>query len=63
MIPHRRRELRILAWHSASGGVVMAVLAGSGLLFPPNLWGTLGGLVMGAWVGLAIYRLRSDSLF
>ncbi len=60
---NRRRELRILGWHSAIGGVVVAVMAGSGLLFTPNLWATLGGLVMGAWVGLAIYRLRSDSLF
>ncbi len=58
----RAREMRILAWHCGIGAVVLAVVAWSGLLFPRTLWATVGSAVLGAWVGLAVYRLRSDSL-
>lgn len=58
----RRREIRILAWHCGIGAAILAVVAGSGILFPSTLWATVGSAVLGAWVGLAIYRLRSDSL-
>lgn len=58
----RRREMRILAWYCGIGGVALAVVASSGILFPRTVWATVGAALLGAWVGLAIYRLRSDSL-
>lgn len=57
----RRRDLLTLLVHCVVGATVLGVLAGAGLLFPPTPWATVGGSVLGAWVGLAIYRLRSDS--
>jgi ABC-type branched-subunit amino acid transport system permease subunit len=56
-----RREVVTLLGYCGVGAVVLGVLARSGLFFPPTLWATVGGAVLGAWVGLAIYRLRSDS--
>ncbi|MDE2754545.1 MAG: hypothetical protein F4Y07_00115 [Gemmatimonadetes bacterium] len=58
----RRREYRILALYCGIGALVMAAAASLGILFPRTLWATVGSAVLGAWVGLAIYRLRSDSL-
>ncbi len=58
----RRREVRILAIYCAVGALIVGVGASLGILFPRTLWGTVGSTVLGAWVGLAIYRLRSDSL-
>lgn len=57
----RRRDIGTLLVYCGVGAVVLGVLARSGLFFPPTLWATVGGAVLGAWVGLAIYRLRSDS--
>ena len=58
----RRREFRILALYCGIGAVTLGVVASLGILFPRTLWATVGSAVLGAWVGLAIYRLRSDSL-
>ncbi len=58
----RRRELRILAIYCVVGAVVLGGLALTGLIVPPTTWATVGATLIGAWVGLAIYRLRSDSL-
>lgn len=62
MMPRvRRRDLLTLLVYCGVGAIVLGVLAGAGHFFPPTLWATVGGSVLGAWVGLAIYRLRSDS--
>lgn len=58
----RRRDILMLLVHCGAGAIVLGVLAAAGLFFPPTMWATIGGAVLGAWVGLAIYRLRSDSL-
>lgn len=42
------------------GAAVLAGLAHSGLFFPPNGWATLGAGALGAWLGLAVYRLAAD---
>lgn len=42
------------------GAAVLAGLAHSGLFFPPNGWATLGAGALGAWLGLAVYRLVAD---
>lgn len=57
----RRRDLLTLLVHCGAGALLLGVLAASGLFFPPTMWATVGGSVLGAWVGLATYRLRSDS--
>jgi len=62
MTPARRRALVTLLIYCAVGATVLGVLAGSGIFFPPTTWATVGGVVLGAWTGLAIYRLRADSL-
>lgn len=43
-----------------AGAVVLAGLAHSGLVFPANGWATLGAGALGAWLGLAVYRLVAD---
>ena len=58
----RRREFRILAIYCVSGAVALGALALTGLIVPATTWATVGAALIGAWVGLAIYRLRSDSL-
>lgn len=58
----RRRELRILAIYCVAGAVALGALALTGLIVPATTWVTVGAALIGAWVGLAIYRLRSDSL-
>ncbi len=62
MTPDRRRAIATLLAYCAAGALVLGALAGSGLFFPPTAWATVGGAVLGAWTGLAIYRLRADSL-
>ena len=62
MTPARRRAIVTLLIYCAVGALVLGVLAGSGIFFPPTMWATVGGAVLGAWTGLAIYRLRADSL-
>ena len=59
----RRREFRILAVYCVAGAVVLGALALTGLIVPATTWATVGAVLIGAWVGLAIYRLRDDSLF
>lgn len=59
---NRRREFRILAWYCAIGALALGGAASLGILFPRTLWATTGSALLGAWVGLALYRLRSDSL-
>ena len=59
---NRRRELRILGIYCVVGAVVLGGVALTGLVVPPTLWATVGASLIGAWVGLAIYRLRDDSL-
>jgi hypothetical protein len=58
----RRREFRILAIYCVVGAVALGALALTGLIVPATTWVTVGAALIGAWVGLAIYRLRSDSL-
>ncbi len=58
----RRREFRILAIYCAVGAAALGGLAATGLVVPPTTWATVGATLIGAWVGLAIYRLRDDSL-
>ena len=58
----RRREFRILALYCGIGALVLGLVAASGILIPRTVWATVGSALLGAWVGLAIYRLRSDSL-
>ena len=60
--PARRREVVTLLAYCAAGAIALGALAWSGVLFPPTTWATVGGAVLGAWTGLAIYRLRADSL-
>lgn len=62
MTPARRRAIVTLLIYCAVGALVLGVLAGSGIFFPPTMWATVGGGVLGAWTGLAFYRLRADSL-
>ena len=58
----RRRELRILAIHCVVGAVALGGLALTGLVVPATVWATVGAILIGAWVGLAVYRIRDDSL-
>jgi hypothetical protein len=60
--PGRRREVVTLLAYCAAGAIALGAIAWSGVLFPPTAWATVGGAVLGAWTGLAIYRLRADSL-
>ena len=60
--PARRRAVLTLLTYCGAGAIVLGVLASSGVFFPPTMWATVGGGVLGAWTGLAIYRLRADSL-
>ncbi|MDE2875247.1 MAG: hypothetical protein OXU69_11945 [Gemmatimonadota bacterium] len=62
MTPARRRAIVTLLVYCGVGALVLGVLAGSGIFFPSTMWATIGGAVLGAWTGLAIYRLRADSL-
>ena len=62
MTPSRRRAIVMLLVYCGVGALVLGVLAGSGIFFPSTMWATIGGAVLGAWTGLAIYRLRADSL-
>ena len=59
---NRRREYRILAIYCAVGGAVLGALTATGRIVPATTWSIVGGTLIGVWVGLAIYRLRSDSL-
>lgn len=58
----RHRQFRILSIYCVIGGIVLAAVAMSGVLFPATLWAVIGAFLLGAWLGFAIYRLRSDSL-
>lgn len=58
----RRREFRILAIYCIVGAIVLGAVALTGLIVPATTWATVGAVLIGAWVGLAIYRLRADSL-
>lgn len=58
----RRREYRILAIYCAVGAAVLGGVTATGFVVPATLWATVGGALIGAWVGLAVYRLRDDSL-
>ena len=62
MTPARRRAIVTLLVYCGVGAIVLGALAGSGVFFPPTMWAPVGGAVLGAWTGLAIYRLRADSL-
>lgn len=62
MTPARRHAIVTLLVYCAVGAIALGALAWSGVFFPPTTWATVGGAVLGAWVGLAIYRLRADSL-
>ena len=58
----RRREFRILAIYCVVGAAVLGALTATGWIVPATTWSIVGGTLIGAWVGLAIYRLRDDSL-
>lgn len=58
----RRREFRILAIYCVVGAAVLGGLTATGRIVPATTWSIVGGTFIGAWVGLAIYRLRDDSL-
>ena len=58
----RRRQFRILSIYCLIGGIALAAVVMSGALFPVTVWSVIGAFLLGAWVGFAIYRLRSDSL-
>lgn len=63
MSPSRRRTILIILTYCSVGAVALGAFAQSGILLPPTMWATVGAALLGAWVGLAVYRLRSDSLF
>ena len=63
MPPSRRRAIRIIVVYCSVGAIVLGAFAQSGILLPPTMWATVGAALLGAWVGLALYRLRSDALF
>ena len=58
----RRRELRILAVYCVAGAALLGGLALTGIIVPPTAWATTGAVLIGAWVGLAVYRIRDNSL-
>lgn len=58
----RRRQFRILSIYCLIGGVALAAAVMSGVLFPVTIWAVVGAFLLGAWIGFALYRLRSDSL-
>ena len=58
----RRRRILNLLVYCLTGAIVLGAFAHSGLFFPRTMWATIGVALLGAWLGLAIYRLRSDSL-
>lgn len=58
----RRRQFRILSIYCLIGGVALAAAVMSGVLFPVTVWAVVGAFLLGAWIGFALYRLRSDSL-
>ncbi len=58
----RRRQFRILSIYCLIGGVTLAAVVMSGVLFPVTVWVVVGAFLLGAWIGFALYRLRSDSL-
>ena len=58
----RRRQFRILSIYCLIGGVALAAVVMSGVLFPVTVWAVVGAFLLGAWIGFALYRLRSDSL-
>lgn len=58
----RRREYRILAIYCVVGAAVVGALTATGRIVPATTWSIVGGALIGAWAGLAIYRLRDDSL-
>lgn len=58
----RRGQFRILAIYCVIGGIALAAVVYSGVLFPVTVWAVVGAFLLGAWIGFALYRLRSDSL-
>lgn len=58
----RRRQFRILSIYCLVGGIALAAVVMSGVLFPVTVWAVVGAFLLGAWIGFALYRLRSDSL-
>ena len=58
----RLRQFRILSTYCLIGGIALAAVVISGVLFPVTLWAVVGAFLLGAWLGFAVYRLRSDSL-
>lgn len=58
----RRRQFRILSIYCLLGGIALAAAVMSGVLFPVTVWAVVGAFLLGAWIGFALYRLRSDSL-
>lgn len=58
----RRRQFRILSIYCLLGGIALAAVVMSGVLFPVTVWSVVGAFLLGAWIGFALYRLRSDSL-
>lgn len=45
MRPARRRAIVTLLVYCGVGALVLGVLAGSGIFFPPTTWATVGGAV------------------
>jgi len=58
----RHRQFRILSIYCLIGGTALAAAVMSGVLFPVTVWAVVGAFLLGAWIGFALYRLRSDSL-
>lgn len=58
----RRRQFRILSIYCVIGGIALAAVVISGVLFPVTVWTVVGAFLLGCWIGFALYRLRSDSL-
>ncbi len=58
----RRRQFRILSIYCVIGGIALAAVVMSGVLVPVTVWTVVGSFLLGAWIGFALYRLRSDSL-
>jgi hypothetical protein len=58
----RRRQYRILSIYCLIGGLALAAAVMPGVLFPVTIWAVIGAFLLGAWVGFALYRLRSDAL-